>query len=392
RPRPLDPLVRCASHPGRAARPRPHRAGTGRAGRGPGRRARAGSGPARGGARGARRPARGRPARPRPGPHRAAVRHAARPAARAVPRGARPRPHRRRGGRRATAPPAPRAAGPARGRHRARRALGRVPGPARHGRGAARPLRLPHDHRGGLMDLTRPQPSRTPSSSAANPPGAPGQGGRAEHGTPSTAYASRELPIGWKKSPCIDLGPHETRPLADIEGPGVIQHLWMTTLPRHWRRIVLTMQWDEEEHPAVHVPLGDFFCQGWETYAPVTSVPITVAPAGGLNSYFEMPFTSRARISVTNLGPETIEGVFFQITWAQKQVAEDALRFRAQWRRSDPLEYAEPHVILDGVEGAGHLVGTYLAWETHHPGWWGEGEVKFYLDDDEDFPTICGTG
>ena len=242
------------------------------------------------------------------------------------------------------------------------------------------------------MDLTRPQHARTRSISAENPTGAPGQGGRAEHGTHSTAYASRELPIGWKKSPCIDLGPHETRTLADIEGPGVIQHLWMTTLPRHWRRIVLTMQWDEEEHPAVHVPLGDFFCQGWEAYSPVTSVPITVAPAGGLNSYFEMPFTSRARISVTNLGPETIEGVFYQITWAQKQVAEDALRFRAQWRRSDPLEYAEPHVILDGVEGSGHLVGTYLAWETHHPGWWGEGEVKFYLDDDQDFPTICGTG
>ena len=242
------------------------------------------------------------------------------------------------------------------------------------------------------MDLTRPQHARTRSISAENPTGAKGQGGRATKGTHSTAYASRELPVGWKKSPCVDLGPHETRVLADIEGPGVIQHIWMTTMPQHWRRIVLTMQWDDESHPAVEVPLGDFFCQGWGTYAPVSSVPITVAPAGGLNSYFEMPFASRARISVTNLGPETIEGCFFQITWAERGIAEDCLRFHAQWRRSDPLPYLEAHTILDGVSGRGHYVGTYLAWEAHHPGWWGEGEVKFYLDGDDEFPTICGTG
>lgn len=242
------------------------------------------------------------------------------------------------------------------------------------------------------MDLTRPLGARTRSITAENPTGAPGQGGRIEMGSHSTAYASRELPLGWKKSPCIDLKGNDTRVLAEIEGPGVIQHIWMTTLPQHWRRIVLSIYFDDDETPAVHAPLGDFFCQGWSSYAPVSSIPVTVAPAGGLNSYWEMPFTQSARITVTNLGPELIEGCFYQITWAEKQVADDALRFHARWHRSDPLDYLQPHTILDGVSGHGHYVGTYLAWEAHHPGWWGEGEVKFYLDDDEEFPTINGTG
>ena len=242
------------------------------------------------------------------------------------------------------------------------------------------------------MDLTRPLGARTRSISAENPTGAPGQGGRAERGTHSTAYASRDLPVGWKKSPCVDLAPHQTRELADISGPGVIQHIWMTTLPRHWRSIVLSIRFDDDPTPAVHTPLGDFFCQGWARYAPVSSIPVTVAPAGGLNSYWEMPFTGRARISVTNLSDQTIEGCFYQVTWAEKEVPEDSLRFHARWRRNDPLPFGEPHTIVDGIAGRGHYVGTYLAWEAHHPGWWGEGEVKFYLDGDEEFPTICGTG
>ena len=242
------------------------------------------------------------------------------------------------------------------------------------------------------MDLTRPLNSRTRSISAENPTGEPGQGGRIEEGSHSTAYASSGLPLGWKKSPCIDLEPEQTRVLATIDGPGVIQHIWMTTPPQHWRRIVISIYFDDAQTPAVHTPLGDFFCQGWSRYAPVSSIPVTVAPAGGLNCYWEMPFRSGARVTVTNLGTDTIEGLFYQITWAEQEVAQDSLAFHARWRRSDPLGYLEPHTILDGISGRGHYVGTYLAWETHHPGWWGEGAVKFFLDDDEEFPTINGTG
>ena len=240
--------------------------------------------------------------------------------------------------------------------------------------------------------LTALQRARTRSISAENPTGAPGQGGRAERGSHSTAYASSDLPIGWKKSPCIDLAGHETRELANISGSGLIQHIWMTTLPAHWRKLVLRFYWDQDPTPAIEVPLGDFFCQGWQSFAQVNSLPIAVNPAGGLNSYWEMPFVDGARVTVTNLGAEVVEGFFYQITWAEKQVDDDAVRLHAQWRRSDPLDDLQPHTLVEGITGRGHYVGTYLAWESHHPGWWGEGEVKFYLDDDQDFPTICGTG
>ena len=260
----------------------------------------------------------------------------------------------------------------------------------------------------GLGDLSLLSDARTFSISAENRDGRPGGGGRSTRGDHSTAWASRELPVGWKKSPCIDLEGRSRRTVADIEGPGVLQHLWITVLPRHLRSIVLRIFWDEEESPSVEVPLGDFFCQGWARYVPVSSLPVTVAPAGGLNSYWRMPFRGSARIEVENLSTATIEGFFYQFTWSQEEVAERAAYLHAQWRRSDPLEEMSPHVLLDGVAGQGHYVGTYLAWESHQSGWWGEGEVKFYLDDDlagtvpgqggegteppTIFPTICTTG
>lgn len=262
--------------------------------------------------------------------------------------------------------------------------------------------------RTGLEGLDLLRDARTFSVSAENRDGAPGGGGRAQEGDHSTAWASRELPTGWKKSPCIDLEGRSRRTVVDVEGPGVLQHLWITVLPRHLRSIVVRMYWDEEEEPSVEVPLGDLFCQGWARYVPVTSIPVTVAPAGGLSCYWPMPFRRRARIEVENLSTETIEGFFYQVTGSLEEVPEHAAYFHAQWRRADPLEEMTPHIVLEGVEGRGHYVGTYLAWESHRSGWWGEGEVKFYLDDDlagaapghggegretpTHYPTICGTG
>lgn len=259
-----------------------------------------------------------------------------------------------------------------------------------------------------LDDLSLIRDARTRSISGENRDGRPGGGGRSEKGDHSTNWASRELPVGWKKSPCVDLEPRSRRTVADIEGPGVIQHIWITVLPQHLRSIVLRVFWDQEEQPSIEVPLGDFFCQGWSRYVPVTSIPISVVPRGGLNCNWRMPFRGRARVEVENLSTETIEGFFYQITWSEEEVAERAAYLHAQWRRSDPVDAMRPHIILDGVQGRGHYVGTYLAWESHQSGWWGEGEVKFYLDDDlagaelgeggdsdrapDIFPTICGTG
>jgi hypothetical protein len=206
------------------------------------------------------------------------------------------------------------------------------------------------------------------------------------------AEASRELGRGWKVSPSIQVPANSTVLLGDVAGPGVIQHIWMTVSHTFWRRLLLRICWDEEETPSVEVPLGDFFCNGWASYCHVSSLPIAVNPNGGFNSYWPMPFRSRARIWIVNLSAEDVPALYYQIDYSLSDASEVAAYFHAQWRRSKPLPYLTPHTILDNVRGQGHYVGTYIAWGANNPGWWGEGEVKFYLDGDDQWPTICGTG
>jgi hypothetical protein len=123
----------------------------------------------------------------------------------------------------------------------------------------------------------------------------------------------------------------------------------------------------------------------------VNSLPISVNPAAGMNSYWEMPFRKSARLTLENLGQEAV-GVYYQVDYTLTDVPEDRAYLHAHWRRSNPLAYKEVHTLLDHVKGEGHYVGTYLAWQTNSTGWWGEGEIKFYLDGDKEYPTICGTG
>jgi len=241
-----------------------------------------------------------------------------------------------------------------------------------------------------LGNLPRLSNAITRSISAENPSGAKGQGGMATEGTGSVP--ARELGQGWKVSPCIHLAANSVTTLADIEGPGAIQHIWLTVHPVAWRRLVLRFYWDHEETPSIEVPVGDFFCNGWCQRCNITSLAVAVNPAGGFNCYWEMPFRQHARITVENLWPEEVRGFFYQITYTLTDVPADRLYLHAQWRRNNPLPYKSVHTIVDGVRGQGHYVGTYIAWGVHSTGWWGEGEVKFYLDGDTDWPTICGTG
>ena len=241
-----------------------------------------------------------------------------------------------------------------------------------------------------LGNLARVSKARTRSISAENPTGAKGQGGMASDGT--YAFAARELGHGWKIAPSINIAGKSTVVLADIEGPGAIQHLWMTTYSQSWRLLVLRCYWDGEETPSVEAPFGDFFCNGWCVHANVNSLPVAVNPAGGFNSYWEMPFRGRARITIENLSPDEVVDFYYQIDYTLTEVPADRAYFHAQWRRSNPLPYLEPHTLLDGVQGEGQYVGTYMAWGVHSNGWWGDGEIKFYLDGDGEWPTICGTG
>lgn len=241
-----------------------------------------------------------------------------------------------------------------------------------------------------LGNLSRLSNALTRSISAENPTGAKGLGGMATEG--NNAGAARELGRGWKVSPSIRIPGNTTVPLAEIEGCGAIQHIWMTVDPLFWRSLVIRCYWDREEEASVVVPLGDFFCSGWCARCNVNSLPIAVNPAGGFNSYWEMPFRTQARITIENISPDEVRALFYQIDYALTDVPQDAGYLHAQWRRSNPVPYMQVHTLLDNVRGQGHYVGTYLAWGTHNNGWWGEGEIKFYLDGDTEWPTICGTG
>jgi hypothetical protein len=244
-------------------------------------------------------------------------------------------------------------------------------------------------HLGNLARLSR---AERRSISAENTTGAKGRGGMATSG--SGAIAARELGQGWKVSPSITIPGSSTVTLAEIDGPGAIQHIWLTVFPTFWRRLVLRCYWDHEETPSIEAPLGDFFCNGWGVRCNVSSLPIAVNPAGGFNSYWEMPFRQHARITIENLTPDEVRdpGFYYQIDYVLTDVEDDRAYLHAQFRRSNPLAYMQDHTLLDGVRGQGHYVGTYLAWGVNNSGWWGEGEIKFFLDGDTDWPTICGTG
>jgi hypothetical protein len=203
---------------------------------------------------------------------------------------------------------------------------------------------------------------------------------------------ARDLGRTWKVRPCITLPKQSDTTLADVAGPGTIQHVWVTVDSKRYRDIILRMYWDGEQAPSVETPLGDFFCNGWKTRHNVLSLPVNVNPSGGFNCYFPMPFRRHARITVQNRAPDDQPGFFYAITYALGPVADDEACFHAQFRRANPLPCGHDYAIVDGVKGRGHYVGTYMAWQQNSNGWWGEGEFKAFLDGDTGFPTICGTG
>lgn len=241
----------------------------------------------------------------------------------------------------------------------------------------------------GLGGLPLLSDAETRSICAENPDGRKGGGAKAE---PDADNPGSALGRGWKIRPCVTLEAGSTTTLADIKGPGVIQHIWITTRAEVYRDCLLRVHWDGEKTPSVEVPLGDFFASGHALVCRVNSLPVSVNPRGGMNCYWPMPFRSRALVTIENQHAEDISGFFYQITYSLTDVPDDAACFHAQWRRAMTTRRLPEHTILDGVEGQGHYVGTFLAWSQFSNGWWGEGEVKFYLDGDTEFPTICGTG
>ena len=205
----------------------------------------------------------------------------------------------------------------------------------------------------------------------------------------ASARAADNLGHGWKVRPFIRLNAHQTAVVMDVGGPGIIQHIWMVEGLN--RGLVIRFYWDGEETPSVESPVPDFFAVGHGKFAQVNSLPVVVNPANALNCFWPMPFRKHARITLSNETGQDVELVAYQITYAETDVPAQAGTFHAQYRRA-PTAERNPYVILDGVKGRGRYVGTFLAWTQMEKGWFGEGEIKFYLDGDDRFPTICGTG
>ena len=233
--------------------------------------------------------------------------------------------------------------------------------------------------------------------SAENPTGEKGGGCRWEPDSenpdlPQSGPAA-DLGRGWKVRPFVAVHAGETVTLADIEGPGCINQFFITSSMPRYRDLVLRFYWDGECVPSVEVPVGDFFAMGHDSaHHLVCSLPVTVAPKRGCNCYWQMPFRERARITLQNQGPDDASIVAYRVLYKLHELPDDTAYFHAQWRRGVTRRECPEHVIVDGIRGKGLYVGTYLAWVARSQGWWGEGEVKFYIDGDGSFPTMADNG
>jgi len=241
-----------------------------------------------------------------------------------------------------------------------------------------------------LGNLSRLSNAKSRSISPENFTGEKGKGGMATVGEGSASHAARDLGQGWKVNPYVHIEPGETFTLAEIDGPGAIQQIWMTPAG-NWRYMIIRFYWDGEKEPSVECPVGDFFACGWGTYAHVNSLPVTVNPGSAFNCYWEMPFRKSCRITMENIA-EKRATLYYQINYTLTDIPDNAAYFHAQFRRTNPLPYKDVYTIVDGLKGWGHFVGCYMCWGVNNNGWWGEGEIKFFMDGDKKFPTICGTG
>ena len=243
-----------------------------------------------------------------------------------------------------------------------------------------------------LSDLAKKKNVISRSISAENKTGEKGKGAMVIEG--SCSNCARELGQGWKVSPSVSVGVGETVEIANIAGEGRIRHMWLVDDTSHAipRVMILRIYWDDSDTPSVEVPMGDFFaCADARGYAPMSSLAVCVNPKSGYNCYWDMPFYKRCRITVENIFHKPVQ-IYYQIDYSLEELEKGLCYFHAQFRRVNPLPYKQPYTLLDNVQGKGQYVGTYMFWGVHNNGWWGEGEIKFYLDGDKEFPTICGTG
>jgi Protein of unknown function (DUF2961) len=248
-----------------------------------------------------------------------------------------------------------------------------------------------------LSNLSRLSDAKTRSISPENFTGERGKGGMADpeknNGQRNVANAANEakdLGLGWKVNPFIIINSGETFTIAEMDGPGAIQHIWMTPTG-NWQFSILRVYWDDEKTPSIEAPLGAFYGMAWNQYAPLNSLAVTVNPGSAFNCYWKMPFRKKCKMTVENINPQEPMRLYYQIDYTLTEVGNDEGYFHAQYRRSNPNK-GSLHTIIDGVKGKGQYVGTFMALGANNNGWWGEGEIKFFMDGDKDYATIVGTG
>ena len=249
-------------------------------------------------------------------------------------------------------------------------------GPAPAGAAGPAPVDEPYNLDTGLVSR---------SISFENPTGATGAGGK----------AASKLGVGRKGAPARTIQPGETVQLCDIEGRGTIRHIWITTEqePVVQRACVIRAWWEGQEHPSIECPIGDLFGFAHGKITSYQSAVHSCGPTGGRNLWLPMPFAKRARLTFSNEGEKAIP-LFYQVDYTLgDKHPRDVGRLHTLFRRENPTTAKVDFELLPKRNQKGRFLGSVIGIRNLHPGqWWGEGEIKVYMDGDKEWPTIVGTG
>ena len=242
---------------------------------------------------------------------------------------------------------------------------------------------------GGVDVVGEPYLLDTPllsrSISFENPTGEPGQGGK----------AASNLGPGRKGAPAINFMAGKEVELCNIKGPGTIRHIWMTTSnnPKNLRSLVIRAWWDEQTHPSIECPIGDFMGFAHGKVTQYFSAVHSLGRNAGMNIWLPMPFTHRARITLTNEGKEDVP-LFYQVDYTVGDEHRATVgRLHVLFRRENPTTEKQDFELLPKRTNPGRYIGALIGVRNMHPAqWWGEGEIKIFMDGDKDHATIVGTG
>ncbi len=206
--------------------------------------------------------------------------------------------------------------------------------------------------------------------------------------------------FGRKGSACRPVEAGETFTMAHADGPGTVRRIWVTIRdrnPQMLRGLVIRAYWDGESKPAIEAPIGDFFCQSLGKMAVFQNAWFDNPEGRSFNCRIPMPFRKGFKMTVTNESPADLRMFFYDVNFTLgDDHGTDVGYFHAHFRRENPTTLRRDFEILPRVEGRGRFLGCCLGViadkERWGDSWWGEGELKVYLDGDTDYPTLAGTG